>query len=563
MKNQRATHSFVWHLRRFGSVLVVAVSFIVSGAYGDVVFKDFPDSNQLNGVAAFDTYGGIGLARSPDARSDFFIELQTAQTTGTYVTKTLTGELLPENETFFSLPFFVGFDIQRDLDLIGNAKDEVVGAVAVDGFGGVHTFSVQAADGPRLDYLTGPNGVLAYNATHDPDLGLPYFSWDIVRDLELAVDWRAATNSYQGYYILDGFGGVHYVNDATVLAMIRRDVERATPEERLSDPLVGTKDFFSVLGFRPLYRRHYVGPGFSGTDAERAYLSRAPYVQDPGFAKDLEVSVRFFTISTSHAADSQNRSTLAANLGVAESSLTTPLSIDSKRADISSSTFGRDAALTNGYYILSSYGLVHSMLEDGKGNPIPALWEDPNTGLYDSRVEAPYFGFDVAEDLALLPNGLGFALLDSWGGLHVVCAPGTQLDDSFDLASFSDVRLDPSKMAPYFGFDIARGLKLVTCVDRANYGRDSNGDGKMDAVDPRHGKIIGYYIIDGFGTVYGVGNVADLPLNGTVLPLYGVDVSTDIEVSPLFRPVTDSVSVLFTTVSESVSPLYYPAKDSI
>lgn len=548
LKKQRATHLSVCRLQRFGSVLVVAVSIAVAGAYGQVSVIEFPDSNQLNGIATLDTYGGIGLVRSADG-PDFFDQLWQFQRTAT-------------TETPLTWPFFVGFDIQRDLDLIADQDDEIVGVVAVDGFGGVHTFSLEDALGP--DYLLGPNGVLEYNTQHPSSpLGLPYFTWDIVRDLELAVDWRAATNSYQGYYILDGFGGVHYVNDAELLAMIQGDLERATPEELQSDPLVGTEDFFSILGFRPVYRRHFVGPGFSGTEAERAYLSRAPYVQDPNFAKDLEVSARFFTVSSTHVADSQNRSAIATNLGVTESSLTTPIPINAERADISSQDFGRDVAVTNGYYILSSYGVVHSMVEDGKGNPIPALWEDPNTGLFDPQVKVPYFGFDVAEALELFPNGLGFALLDAWGGIHLVSAPGAELSDSFDLASFSDTEQDPSTLAPYFGFNIGRGLKLVTYVDRANYGLDNDSDGEADPVDPKHAKIIGYYVLDGFGTVYGIGDVADIPPNGTVLPLYGVDVSADLELSPLFRPVTDSVTVLFTTVSESVQPLYYPVADSI
>ena len=53
-------------------------------------------------------------------------------------------------------------------------------------------------------------------------------------------------------------------------------------------------------------------------------------------------------------------------------------------------------------------------------------------------------------------------------------------------------------------------------------------------------------------------------MNGSVLPLYGVDVAADVEVSPVFRPVTDSVEVLNTAVSEAVAaPHFYPVSDSI
>lgn len=578
LKKQRATHSFSYRLRHVGTVLVVAVSLFVSGAYGDAIFGQFPNTAQHDGVVTIDTYGGIGLVRSPDTREDFFTELQAFQVSEDYVVDYGSDA---QDETFFALPFFVGFDILRDLDLVANEDDEAVGAVAADGFGGVHTFSVDAADGPSFGYFA---KVLDYNARtltpglppsnyggtdlRDRSVGLPYFSWDIVRDLELATDWRPATNSFQGYYLLDGYGGVHYVNDAEVLAMIQREVEAIEAGTRTpSDPLLaGTEDFFSVFGFRPIYRRHFVNEDYDGlTDDEKDYLKQSPYVQDPGFAKDLEVSARFFAISTTHVADSNARSTMAASLGVAESSLNTPISIPGDRADVTSTDYGRDTAVTNGYYVLSSYGLVHSMLEDGKGNVIPALWEDPASGLYDERVNAPYFGMDIAEDLEMFPNGLGFAVLTSWGGIELVTAPGTEISNSFDVGSFAkeQLNIDPSSVAPFFGFDIARGLKFVTSVDRTNYGTDADGDGEAAPADAKHGKITGYYVLDGFGSVHARGKAAKLPMNGSVLPLYGVDVATDVEVSPVFRPVTDSVDVLHTTVSDAVSPLYYPVTDSI
>jgi len=577
LKKQRATHSFPYRLRHVGPVLVVAVSLFVSGAHGDAVFGQFPDTSQHDGVVTIDTYGGIGLVRSPDARKDFFTELQAFQISEDYV---INYSSATQDETFFALPFFVGFDILRDLDLIANKNDEAVGAIAVDGFGGVHTFSVEAADSPDFDYF---RSVLDYNARtltpglpasnyagtdmRDLTLGLPYFSWDIVRDLELATDWRAATNSFQGYYLLDGFGGIHYVNDAEVLAMIQREVNAVEAGIRTpSDPLLaGTEDFFSLFGFRPIYRRHYVGSGFDGTEAEADYLSRSPYVQNPGFARDLEVSVRFFSISTAHVTQSKARANLAVTFGIATSTLSTPIGIADERADVTSPEYGRDTAVTNGYYILSSYGLVHSMLEDGKGKVIPALWEDPETGLYDSRVNAPYFGMDIAEDLELFPNGLGFAVLTSWGGIELVCAPGTEISDSFDVASFAkkELDIDPSSIAPFFGFDIARGLKFVTSVDRENYGLDPDGDGEPAPADAKHGKITGYYVIDGFGSVHARGQAAKLPMNGSVLPLYGVDVAADVEVSPVFRPVTDSVDVLSEAVSEAVPAFSYPVSDSI
>jgi hypothetical protein len=73
---------------------------------------------------------------------------------------------------------------------------------------------------------------------------------------------------------------------------------------------------------------------------------------------------------------------------------------------------------------------------------------------------------------------------------------------------------------------------------------------------------VGYYVIDGFGTAHGVGNVANLPLDGSALPLYNGDLTTDIEISPVFRPITDSTALFETTLSQTISPLFYPVTDS-
>ena len=575
LNKQRATYSRVGRLRQLGLVLVVAISFVNPSVYGQsetptsLPRLNFPDAATLNGVAALDVYGGIGFARSVSG-PDFFDELWTAQR-------------IPVTEDFLAYPFFFGFNIQRDMDFVADPNDNVVGVIVADGYGGVHTYGESPAATPQFrtgvpDFHT-QTGV--YNASHDPDVFLPYFfPWDLVRDLEVAPDWRAATNAYQGYYILDGFGAVHYVNNPEVLAMIQTEINNATPDERRNDPLVGTKNFFNVFGFRPMYRRHYV-PSQEVFDANydpnpaqnpdkvkvREYMSHAPWVaselpqtpnhRHPYFAKDLEVSTRFFSISTSHVSSSMVRKMAATGLGVPDSALNTPIAIPLDRAQISSTNYGRDVALTNGYYLLSGLGIVHSMLEDGNGSPIPAPWENPKNGMFDPRVNAPYFGFDIAEDLELFPNGLGYALLTSYGEVYLVSAPGADIWNSFDRTSFSNT--DPSTMAPYFGFDIARGLKLVAYVDRANYGKPNI---TSPSVDPRHGKIVGYYVIDGFGTAHGVGNVANLPLDGSALPLYNGDLTTDIEISPVFRPITDSTALFETTLSQTISPLFYPVTDS-
>ena len=50
-------------------------------------------------------------------------------------------------------------------------------------------------------------------------------------------DWRTVTHAFQRYYILDAFAGVHYVNNAEILAMLSRN-ELPHREEQVSTPPV-------------------------------------------------------------------------------------------------------------------------------------------------------------------------------------------------------------------------------------------------------------------------------------------------------------------------------------
>jgi len=84
------------------------------------------------------------------------------------------------------------------------------------------------------------------------------------------------------------------------------------------------------------------------------------------------------------------------------------------------------------YYVLDAFGGVHA------GGGAPLLSPAP-----------PYFGFDVAADIAFLPVGTGavagdgMLVLDKWGGVHLAGA----------------LTADPPVGAtPYFGFDAARAI---------------------------------------------------------------------------------------------------------
>ncbi len=84
------------------------------------------------------------------------------------------------------------------------------------------------------------------------------------------------------------------------------------------------------------------------------------------------------------------------------------------------------------YYVLDGNGGVHA------GGGAPVIFPAP-----------PYFGFDVAVDITVVPSdgdpadGDGVLVLDSFGGVHV---GGT-------------LAVDPPPVdTPYFGFDIARAI---------------------------------------------------------------------------------------------------------
>ncbi|MCP4871610.1 MAG: hypothetical protein GY898_23115 [Proteobacteria bacterium] len=104
-------------------------------------------------------------------------------------------------------------------------------------------------------------------------------------------------------------------------------------------------------------------------------------------------------------------------------------------------TFGAEAQ-SPPFYVLDGFGGVHA------GNGAPVI-SPPST----------YFGFDIAESIAVLPSGTGYFVLDGFGGVH---AGGGAL---------------VTGPVPFFGWDIARDLSLIpggasssawTVVDGAN-----------------------------------------------------------------------------------------------
>jgi hypothetical protein len=202
--------------------------------------------------------------------------------------------------------------------------------------------------------LDGYGGVHAGGEISKISPPTPYFGWDIARDIEFMTNGS-------GYYVLDGYGGIHKGGGAPSLSP-------ATPYFGfdLAKDLELTAD---GLGY-------YVLDGFGGVHKGGSTPSLSPSSPYFGWniARDLELSPNGL-----------------------------------------------------GYYILDGYGGIH------RGGAAPLL--SPAT---------PYFGFDIAKDLELTADGLGYYVLDGFGG---VLGGGT--------ASL----LSPA--TPYFGFNIAKDLELT------------------------------------------------------------------------------------------------------
>jgi len=137
---------------------------------------------------------------------------------------------------------------------------------------------------------------------------------------------------------------------------------------------------------------------------------------------------------------------------------------------VTSAGIGRAVAANphGGYYVLAA------------GGRVAAYGGAPDFG-------APDFGFDIARDIAVMPDGLGYVVLDGWGGLH----------------RFGSARSLPKGSTGYWkGWDIARGVAVAP-----------GGDG--------------YAVLDGWGGVHGVG-----ALRPTGLPYWkGWDIARSLAVT--------------------------------
>lgn len=163
--------------------------------------------------------------------------------------------------------------------------------------------------------------------------------------------------------------------------------------------------------------------------------------------------------------------------------------------DIARSVAFRD---DRGGYVLDAYGGLHSVGVPGSSPPAGAI--------------GPYFGFDIARDVAFLPDGRGGYILDGWGGLH-----------PFGVGA----NPKPAKTTggPYWtGWDIARKV-IITANGTGGYVLDGFGGVHRFAIgtaalppSPSGGPYwngwqiardvaltsggFGGYVLDGFGAIH-------------------------------------------------------------
>lgn len=163
-----------------------------------------------------------------------------------------------------------------------------------------------------------------------------------------------------------------------------------------------------------------------------------------------------------------------------------------------------------GYYVLSGTGAVYAR---------------DNAPYYG----APSFGSDIARGIAVMPDGLGYIVLDGLGGIHKY--------GSAAQGSMSNL------VAPYFGWDIARGVgitptgKGLAVLDGWG-GYHARGDAPSIRPPYWPGWDIarsvtfspsgsGVYILDGFGGVHTSGDAVPR-LN----PYFGWDIARGLYVTP-------------------------------
>ncbi len=167
---------------------------------------------------------------------------------------------------------------------------------------------------------------------------------------------------------------------------------------------------------------------------------------------------------------------------------------------------------SGGYYLLSGTGEVYAY---GGAN------------YYGS----PTFSWNIARSIAVMPDGLGYIVLDGYGGVH-----------RFGSAASGPIS---SLVSPYFGWDIARGLAITPsgagfAVLDGYGGYHARGNAPTPPVKPPYwggwdiARAIafspsggGYYILDGYGGVHARGDAVSRQA-----PYFGWDIARGLAITP-------------------------------
>jgi len=200
--------------------------------FGWDIVRDFEISVSGIGGVALDGYGGV------HPRGDLY----TSQLIG---------------------PYF-GWDIARNIDILKGTANNNARMCLLDGFGGIHSVEKGTSVRPIYDAI---NALLSANPL--------YFGWDIAKDIEVKSD---GAGNLVGFYVLDGFGGVHTrgsVTTYTGLPYFGWDIARDLEVD----------DFFGYM---------YILDGFGGLHCSSGscFITSPPdyYFYANDVARDLEIS---------------------------------------------------------------------------------------------------------------------------------------------------------------------------------------------------------------------------------------------------------------------------------
>jgi len=322
---------------------------------------------------------------------------------------------------------------------------------------------------------------------------------------------------YDGLYVLDGYGIVHTLDNAPVVsnginfgADVAEDIALTGNETGYVDGMYLLTSYGDVFSFgnAPYYpgqERPYWGWDIA-RDVEPAVDWRVKKNGQAGFFI-LDGYGGVYTVGDPSVSELKVYRTV--------SGVTVPgqdrylywgwdVAVDLEVSVIYDES--AEAIRFNGYYILDKFGGVHWNIENEAGNVQMAPW---------ASMPQPYFGWDIARSLELTKTGKGYFLLDGYGGVH------TAGDAALAFPSPSGAGIAAVTTPSYFGWDIAKDIESV--YDETGY-------------------IQGIALLDGYGQVHTMGNVPiveSLPPFNDGSGLW--DIARDMEISPFYAYVTDSV----------------------